>query len=99
MAMWPVNSLVISNLVGANMPIHVILINYYYNYSGAKPKYWSFYGSSSLPIMLANLGCTGSEETLLDCYRKSYAVLDCNKYRLAGVECEGITIPFIVLIH
>ena len=98
MAMLPVSSLVISDLVGANMPIHLILINYYY-YSGAKPKYWSIYGSSSLPIMLANLGCTGSEETLLDCYKKSYAILSCNRYRLAGVECEGIIIPFFVMIY
>ena len=74
------------------MLIHIILVNY----SAAKPKYWSFYGSSSLPIMLAYLDCTGSEETLLDCYRINYVILYCNKYQLAGVECEGIINPFIV---
>ena len=39
--------------------------------------------------MLDNLGCTGNEETLLNCIRSSYGVLNCRSYKLAGVECEG----------
>ena len=57
---------------------------------GSKPTYRSSYGSSSLPIMLANLACTGNENTLLDCNRNRYSVLNCHVYELAGVECQGI---------
>ena len=56
---------------------------------GSKPKYRSFYGVSGLPVMLDNLSCTGNEETLLNCIRSSYGVLNCHGYKLAGVECEG----------
>ena len=40
--------------------------------------------------MLANVACTGNEETLLECNRNSYSILDCHGYELAGVVCEGI---------
>ena len=42
--------------------------------------------------MLANLSCIGKEESLLDCNRSSYGVLNCSSYELAGVECEGIPV-------
>ena len=57
---------------------------------GAKPKYSSVYGQSALPIMLAGLACTGTEESLLDCNKNTYGLLSCYSYELAGVECEGI---------
>lgn len=48
--------------------------------------------------MVANLDCTGREETLLDCRRpNSYGILRCYGYELAGVECEGTTINSCLL--
>ena len=56
---------------------------------GSKPKYSSAYGKGSFPIMLAELACTGSEESLLDCRSNGYGLLNCQKYEVAGVECES----------
>ena len=49
--------------------------------------YESSYGRGSYSIMLADLDCTGSEKTLLDCNRNKHGVLHCHE--VAGVECEG----------
>ena len=57
---------------------------------GSTPKYRSPYGPGKLPIILADLACTGSEKSLLDCNRNTYGVLHCHSYEIAGVECEGI---------
>ena len=54
---------------------------------GSTPKYGS---PGSLPIVLADLACTGSEETLLDCHRNTYGVLYCYSYEIAGAECQSI---------
>ena len=51
--------------------------------------YESSYGPGSYSIMLADLDCTGSEKTLLDCNRNTYGVLHCHSYEVAGAECEG----------
>ena len=73
----------------ASITSSLILPFFFLLYKGSKPKYRSFYGWSGLPVMLDNLGCTGNEETLLNCIRSSYGVLNCHGYKLAGVECEG----------
>ena len=39
--------------------------------------------------MLAELACTGSENSLLDCRSNSYGLLNCHKHEVAGVECES----------
>ena len=57
---------------------------------GSTPKYGSLYGPGSLPIMLADLACIGSEETLLDCNRNTYGVLYCYSYEIAGAESQSI---------
>jgi hypothetical protein len=41
------------------------------------------------PILLSNLYCTGSEDTLLGCNRNMYGALSCTHRQDAGVECEG----------
>ena len=40
-------------------------------------------------MMLANLFCTGSEDSLLDCRRNDYGIQYCAAYEVAGVQCEG----------
>ena len=40
-------------------------------------------------MMLADLFCTGSEDTLLDCRRNDYGLQYCIAYEVAGVQCEG----------
>ena len=47
------------------------------------------YGQIALPIMLAGLACTGTEESLLHCNKNMYGLLGCYNSELAGVECEG----------
>ena len=49
----------------------------------------AYYGMGSGPILLSNLYCTGSEETLLDCNRNMYGALSCTHRQDAGVVCEG----------
>ena len=40
-------------------------------------------------MMLADLFCTGSEDSLLDCRRNDYGLQYCAAYEVAGVQCEG----------
>ena len=39
-------------------------------FTGSKPSYWSAYGKGEVPMILAGVTCTGSEETILDCKKK-----------------------------
>ena len=57
--------------------------------TGAVTRNYAYYGMGSGPILLSNLYCTGSEETLLDCNRNMYGALSCVHRQDAGVVCEG----------
>jgi hypothetical protein len=59
-----------------------------YQKFGSKPTYWSHYGTGSYPILLAGLGCTGSEATIADCNKNAHLLLQCQNSEVAGVECE-----------
>lgn len=40
-------------------------------------------------MILADLFCAGSEDSILDCRRNDYGVQYCTEYEVAGVQCEG----------
>ena len=56
----------------------------------AVPRYGAFYGRSSGPIFLADLFCSGTESSLLDCNRNLYGITHCYHFEDAGVECQGL---------
>ena len=45
-------------------------------------------GSTSKPILLDDLKCTGSESRLIDCPSNGVSVHNCFHYEDAGVECS-----------
>ena len=61
-----------------------------YTYIGAIPRYGSYYGQGSGPLLIySDLQCTGSEFRLLDCPRGPYSIKNCGRYNEAGVKCQG----------
>lgn len=56
---------------------------------GAATRRSAYYGMGIGPILLSNLYCTGSEDTLLGCNRNMYGALSCTHRQDAGVVCEG----------
>lgn len=56
---------------------------------GSRPRYGAFYGQGSGPIFLSGLGCSGSENRLLNCSRDVLGGEYCNHYEDAGVACQG----------
>ena len=50
----------------------------------AIPLSRAHFGVGSGPILLDNLGCSGDEDTLLDCPRTDH---DCSHFEDAGVIC------------
>ena len=49
-------------------------------------------GSSTQPIWLDDLRCTGRENYLSDCPNPGWAVQNCLHYEDAGVVCEGTSL-------
>ena len=47
----------------------------------------SSYGEGSGPIWMGNVGCTGRESSIGECYHSGWRVDDCNHSREAGVVC------------
>ena len=57
---------------------------------GAVPLKQAFFGSSSSrPIYLDNVGCNGSEHSLLNCTANEVGMNNCDHSEDAGVRCEG----------
>ena len=50
------------------------------------------YGVGGGPIFLANLHCTGTEATLLECPHSSISLGSCTHDRDVAVRCEGIIV-------
>ena len=40
-------------------------------------------------MILADLFCSGSEDSILDCQRNDYGLQNCTASEVAGVQCEG----------
>lgn len=45
------------------------------------------FGQGSVPILLSELGCTGTEKDLFYCYFKPLGTVNCHHYEDAGVIC------------
>lgn len=58
--------------------------------AGAVPHYGAFYGESAMPILVADLMCSGAEDSLLSCNRSIIGVRHCSSYEEAGVKCLGM---------
>ena len=58
-------------------------------HTGSIVRYRSAFGQGNLPMILADLFCTGSEDSILDCRRNDYGLQHCSAYEVAGVHCEG----------
>ena len=53
----------------------------------------STFGGGSGPVFLTNLGCQGSESSLLNCSRSVFVGSYCTHGRDVGVKCERKAIP------
>ena len=49
----------------------------------------SFGGNTSIPILLDDLKCDGTESSLLQCHREILERLDCTHEEDAGAKCTG----------
>ena len=54
----------------------------------------SVYGLGSGPIFVSNLGCSGTEATLLECSHIALSLEYCTHDRDVGVRCEGIHVKY-----
>ena len=57
--------------------------------TGALARTNAFYGQGSGLIMVTYVGCTGEEQSLLNCTHTGYGVTSCRHYEDAGVRCPG----------
>ena len=47
------------------------------------------YGEGTIPIMLANVSCTGDESNMIICGHNGIGIHDCKHSEDAAVECWG----------
>ena len=72
----------------------VVLINQILDHSNyitdaiARPL--AFFGQGSGDILLDNVGCTGTEDRLIDCSNNGIGVHNCTHSEDAGVTCQSV---------
>ena len=47
------------------------------------------FGRGTGPILFTNVGCSGTESSLLKCSRSVFGVTSCTHSQDVGVKCEG----------
>ena len=57
----------------------------------------AYFGQRYGPIVLDNLGCTGTEQSLFNCSGNAIGVHNCDHSEDAGVRCTGAHIVYILL--
>ena len=55
--------------------------------TGSIARSLAYFGRGTVPILLDNVGCRGTESRLIDCAYSSHT-LDCNHGEDAGVTCQ-----------
>ena len=67
---------------------HITIFTEYVNIGG-----YAFAGSrfdsGDIPIIVQNINCNGTEESLTKCPAISFATSSCNKTTVAGLICHG----------
>ena len=63
--------------------------SYSYLSAGAFALHWATFGVGLGPIFLDEVGCTGSEISLLECSHIGISNHDCSHFEDAGVLCPG----------
>ena len=48
---------------------------------------------------MADVQCSGFEESLLECESNDHGILQCSDYEVAGLNCEGMTSNTIKLSY
>ena len=61
------------------------------NHTGAVARISAYFGQGTVPILLDNVGCRGTESRLIDCTYSSHT-LDCNHREDAGVTCQPLPV-------
>ena len=59
-------------------------------HAGSIPRQSGYFGMGNGPILLADLFCSGSEDSLLDCNRNAFGILNCDHFEDAGVTCQSM---------
>lgn len=60
------------------------------NYEAVSSSCCGFYGQAITPLILDDVGCTGSETKIEDCYHNSWGSHNCGPSEAAGVSCRKI---------
>jgi len=45
-------------------------------------------GETTTPILMDDLGCTGKEKSIAECYHRGWSIHNCNSREHAGVVCQ-----------
>ena len=71
------------------MAVRHITIFIEYVYIGGYAIAGSRFGSGDIPIIVQNINCSGTEDSLTKCPAISFAASSCNETTVAGLICHG----------
>lgn len=79
-----------------SLPLSTTTLSHYHQCVAAIAAGRAHYGGGTGPILLDNVDCEGTEETLLDCVHNGANVHNCGHYEDAGVLCQREYAPVII---